>query len=51
MPAPTLAIFDFDGTLADTFPWFAGVLGEMAAKHGFRAPTRCPQRRPSWGRC
>lgn len=34
-----LAIFDFDGTLADTFPWFAGVLGEMAARHGFRAPA------------
>ncbi|MCW5833654.1 MAG: HAD hydrolase-like protein [Labilithrix sp.] len=31
-----LAIFDFDGTLADSFPWFAGVLNEVAAEHGFR---------------
>lgn len=38
-PAPQLAIFDFDGTLADTFPWFAGLIGEMAQRHGFRAPA------------
>jgi phosphoglycolate phosphatase len=25
-----LVIFDFDGTLADTFPWFVGVLDEVA---------------------
>ena len=31
-----LAIFDFDGTLADSFPWFAGVLDRMADRHGFR---------------
>lgn len=31
-----LAIFDFDGTLADSFPWFLSVLGEVAKRHGFR---------------
>jgi len=31
-----LAIFDFDGTLANSFPWFCTVLNEVAAKHGFR---------------
>jgi phosphoglycolate phosphatase len=31
-----LAIFDFDGTLADSFPWFAGVLNQVAVEHGFR---------------
>ncbi|MBX3218530.1 MAG: HAD hydrolase-like protein [Labilithrix sp.] len=31
-----LVIFDFDGTLADSFPWFASVLNTTAAKYGFR---------------
>ncbi len=31
-----LAIFDFDRTLANSFPWFCTVLNEVAAKHGFR---------------
>lgn len=31
-----LAVFDFDGTLADTLPWFAGVLNEVADRYGFR---------------
>ena len=31
-----LAIFDFDGTLANTLPWFAGVLNEVADRYGFR---------------
>ena len=31
-----LAIFDFDGTLADTFPWFSGVINQVADKYGFR---------------
>jgi phosphoglycolate phosphatase len=31
-----LAIFDFDGTLADSFPWLCGVLNTVAAKYGFR---------------
>lgn len=30
-----LAIFDFDGTLADTFPWFVGVLNGVADRYGF----------------
>ncbi len=31
-----LIIFDFDGTLADSFPFFAGVFNQLAARHGFR---------------
>lgn len=31
-----LAIFDFDGTLADSWPWFAASINEAAARHGFR---------------
>jgi phosphoglycolate phosphatase len=31
-----LAIFDFDGTLADTFPLFVESLNDLAARHGFR---------------
>lgn len=30
------AIFDFDGTLADSFPWFLGALGPVARRHGLR---------------
>lgn len=36
MPAFSLAIFDFDGTLADSFPWFCSVLNQTARKFGFR---------------
>lgn len=32
-----LAIFDFDGTLADSFGFFASVFNELAARHGFRS--------------
>jgi phosphoglycolate phosphatase len=31
-----LAIFDFDGTLADSFSWFLGVITEVADKYRFR---------------
>jgi phosphoglycolate phosphatase len=31
-----LVILDFDGTLADTFPWFCGVLNDVADRYGFR---------------
>jgi len=31
-----LVIFDFDGTLADSFPWFVGVLNGVAERYGFR---------------
>lgn len=31
-----LAIFDFDGTLADSFPFFMSVFNEIADEHGFR---------------
>jgi|APLak6261698768_1056241.scaffolds.fasta_scaffold05416_4 phosphoglycolate phosphatase len=32
----SLAIFDFDGTLADSFLWFCSVLNQTARKFGFR---------------
>lgn len=31
-----VVIFDFDGTLADTFPWFAGVINEVAQRYHFK---------------
>jgi len=31
-----LAIFDFDGTLADSFPFFLSVFNQIADQHGFR---------------
>jgi len=31
-----LAIFDFDGTLADSFPFFLGVQNELADKYDFK---------------
>jgi phosphoglycolate phosphatase len=31
-----LAIFDFDGTLADTLPWMRSIFNELAEAHGFR---------------
>ncbi|MBV7485562.1 HAD-IA family hydrolase [Bordetella sp. BOR01] len=31
-----LAAFDFDGTLADTLPWFESILDGVADKYGFR---------------
>ena len=33
-----LVIFDFDGTLADSFPWFLGAVGRAAALYGVVAP-------------
>ncbi|MBX6375652.1 MAG: HAD hydrolase-like protein [Acetobacteraceae bacterium] len=33
-----LVLFDFDGTLADSLPWFRGVFPEIAGRHGFRVP-------------
>jgi phosphoglycolate phosphatase len=30
------AIFDFDGTLADSFPFFVSVFNEVAERHNFR---------------
>lgn len=36
MPAYALAIFDFDGTLADSFPWFCSVLDQTADKFGLK---------------
>ncbi|TKC87981.1 HAD family hydrolase [Trinickia terrae] len=34
--AVKLAIFDFDGTLADTYPVFIDSINALAARHGFR---------------
>jgi phosphoglycolate phosphatase len=34
-----LAIFDLDGTLCDSLPWFVTVLPTVAARHGFRVPA------------
>jgi phosphoglycolate phosphatase len=34
-----LAIFDFDGTLADSFPFFLSVFNTIADRHGFAAST------------
>ena len=31
-----LAIFDFDGTLADSFPWFVGAIDALAGRYRFR---------------
>ena len=31
-----LAIFDFDGTLADSFPFFVRVINQLAVQHGFK---------------
>ncbi|WP_229729560.1 HAD hydrolase-like protein [Agaricicola taiwanensis] len=32
----SLVIFDFDGTIADSAPWFFSVFNGVAAQHGFR---------------
>src|SRR5215813_3659670 len=32
----SLAIFDLDGTLVDSFPWFRRVINEVADHFGFR---------------
>jgi phosphoglycolate phosphatase len=39
-----LAIFDFDGTLADSFPFFIRVFNQLAEQHGFKgiAPDLVP---------
>jgi phosphoglycolate phosphatase len=44
-----LALFDFDGTLADSFPFFAAVFGEVADRHGFRRVE--PHEVPALRRC
>ncbi len=31
-----LVIFDFDGTLADSFPWFVGIVNQVADKYRFK---------------
>jgi phosphoglycolate phosphatase len=36
MPKYKLAIFDLDGTLSDSFPWFLRVVNSIADKHRFK---------------
>src|SRR5688572_23281719 len=36
MPRYKLAIFDLDGTLSDSLPWFRRVMNSVAEKHRFR---------------
>lgn len=36
MPRYNLVAFDFDGTLADTMPWFFSTLNDLAQRHRFR---------------
>ncbi len=36
MPRYKLAIFDLDGTLSDSLPWFRRVMNSVADKHRFR---------------
>jgi phosphoglycolate phosphatase len=36
---PDLVILDFDGTIADSAPWFFSVFNDVAARHGFRQVT------------
>src|SRR6188508_2727771 len=36
MPNYSLAIFDFDGTLADSFPWFVASLDQTADHFGLK---------------
>jgi phosphoglycolate phosphatase len=33
---PRLVIFDLDGTLSDSYPWFLRVVNSVADRHGFR---------------
>ncbi|WKB51433.1 HAD hydrolase-like protein [Eleftheria terrae] len=44
-----LVAFDFDGTLADSFAFFLGALGEVAREHRFRAPA--PEEVPLLRQC
>jgi phosphoglycolate phosphatase len=47
-----LAIFDSDGTLADTLPWMRSIFNELAEEHGFRRvePSEYEQFRDIHGR-
>lgn len=38
-PAPRLAILDFDGTLADSWPWLLGALDDTARRFGLTRIT------------
>jgi phosphoglycolate phosphatase-like HAD superfamily hydrolase len=51
MPRYKLAIFDFDGTLADSFPWFIGAVNDAAARFGFRGVADCRPRASTPSAC
>jgi phosphoglycolate phosphatase len=36
MPPYRLVVFDSDGTLADSLPWFASAFNQFAERHGFK---------------
>jgi phosphoglycolate phosphatase len=40
-----LTIFDFDGTLADSWPFFMSVFNDIADQHGFRRVDACQAER------
>ncbi len=40
MPRYKLAIFDFDGTLADSMAWMTDILNDLAETHRFRKVTQ-----------
>ena len=40
-----LAIFDSDGTLADTLPWMRSIFNELAEEHGFKRVEPCDYER------
>ncbi|WP_237216789.1 HAD hydrolase-like protein [Falsiroseomonas oryziterrae] len=40
MATPRLLLFDFDGTLADSWPWFLGTLDGTADRFGLRRITK-----------
>ncbi|MDQ8035270.1 MAG: HAD-IA family hydrolase [Bordetella sp.] len=43
MKYPLIA-FDFDGTLADTLPWFESILDDVAERYGFRKTSAAERR-------
>lgn len=44
-----LALFDFDGTLADSFPWFCDIVNQLADKYRFNRVA--PEERESLRGC
>ncbi len=38
-----LYMFDFDGTLADIYPWFSGIFNGLAKKYGFKPVSKAEE--------